>query len=660
MRAGRTGQPALPTGGDATGARRTGNAPLLIQLALHPLPGDSLLLTLNVDGRAATSAQLAAPTAKALQPPTPPIPPVVFPGRDSGVCEAEARWSDRAAAALFSELGTARYFAGALGEAAGRGAPATLLVDAACESVARCPWELLSEAPGAPNLEAAGRAVVARLVGASAPPPAKPRHALRVLSWAPGRSDPSVEALERAQAERVRGWGTHLRLSDTLQELPPSRADTAELLHLICHGQRDLDRLLLMLGAEEGATTEDAACALGPLLRRSALVLLDVCHGGMEQDGGSGSLAKRLVLSGAAACCGGADEVDVDAARVFGDGLVRALRGGASVVVAAASGRRAVAALALAHPASRWHNHRLWVSSGAHATTALIEPVAWAPPGLPVNPAALAGLWSILKREVEAAGYLGLEPLVEALLSPAAFPDGAPTAVRDLLPIQPRSRAVLQRLALASAPRQAPSVTPRWSELFRAIPEGAAAPAPQVAALVRAILKAYGPPEDLHATPPQVSNRPSLLLEVVGGPEDGRRLTLEPGMLLSRWYDGLDPASAVGLYQGSGPVDRGVSRRGCLVLEHAGVLRATQARVRVARSYPAPPMTRDATLASRVPTRQLLVLEPGDTLAPQTGDEIWLSVSSATSTAASEPLTCVRVLSTPVGGNADAPAWDLP
>lgn len=622
---------------------------MLIRLALHPLVGGDLLLTLDADGRATTSARLPAPAAEALRPAVGPPTPVVIPGRDRELRDAEAQWARHAARALFSDLSIARRFAEVLGEAAGRGTPATLLIDAG-QAAALCPWELLSQAPDAASLEPAGRACIARLVSAASPPPAPPQTTLRVLTWAPESADPDVAALINAQSARLRGWATHVLLSSTLDELPAARTDTADVLHLVCHGQRDLDRLSLMLGPTEGATADDTASALGPLLRQSSLVLLDVCHGSMDRTGAYGGLAQRLVEAGAPASCGTWTEVDVEAAQAFGDGLLRALREGASVAAAAASGRRAVAALGIAHPSARWHNHRLWVSSGAHAAVPLLTRKQWAPPGIPSGPTALSSLWRVLKREAEAAGYLGIEPLIEALLSTASFPGGAPSVVRGLVPVRHRSRATLERLGLASRPSLQLVVTPRWAKLMSRIPAEASSTR-QVAALVSAVLDVYAPFPILGPSDTAVHSRGALLLEVVGGPEDGRRVCLEPGEQLARWHRDLDPERAVGLYQGPGPFDRGISRRGCLQLDERGRLVAMHSRVRIARRLHAPTVSKEGTLQSLKPTCELFVLEPDDPFSPDPGDELWLSVASAPSSSESAPTTCLRVIASDADGN---------
>jgi hypothetical protein len=470
---------------------------------------------------------------------------VHVPGRDAARTAAEEAAGRALAAAPCCTPEVAAAFAAAVVTGA------AVVVDAPDAEVSRLPWELLSATAMDPPIEALGRAAVARLAGGGRARDREPGSHLAVAVWCP-TSDP---ASERRAAD--------LRQTLAASSLSPVDPDEAEVLHVVCHGARDLSGIVVWL--ERG---EAAAGTLGHVLAhavaRVRLVVLDVCEGGAQATREVDGLAARLVAAGAPACVAPHGRVGLEAAAAFSRGLYAALAGGAPLGAGIAAGRTVVRALARPHADSRWANYRLYVGD-ALAVAQRLQQRGWRPPGWPApRPAAAAWLLAACELAVNAGfSHVGVDHL--ALSLPASTPGRSAARLRFAVE---RCRAgLVSRLArLEPGPLGSPAATPRLD-----IAGARLDPGWDCEALCAALLLDIGP--DLAVGLPQRGTRgfetlrshgagatrvPPDGLEVVSGPEDGRVLALAVGLVIGRaGPEGPD----VALYSADGTHDPRLSRR---------------------------------------------------------------------------------------------------
>lgn len=618
----------------------------VILVQLSPAPGGGLGVSLGGAGRAPVTGWLTGDQAAALQP-DPALgqaPMVLLPGQDAGRVATEEAWGQRAAGALLADGRVAVALARALGAAGDGPHPPALALSVPDDTLADLPWELLCDSADGSSLERSGQAVVVRLV---------PQHLgraggtasggrLRLLTWAPEPDNPAVATILQATHAPVSGEGAALRLPPDLSTLPDPEPDTVDVLHLVCHGSRDLDRLALLLGGDTEATASDATAALLPLLQRCALVLLDICHAGMASTGALGGLGQRLVAAGAPACVAAATTVGVDAAAAFAAGCLAALQTGAPLHAAVAEGRRRVGAQGTDHPEARWHNHRLLVGSTQVLAQPPVVVAGWRPPGFPPDAPEADPLWAAIQGHAETWGFVGLEAVVAGVCGADLPPRLSAGAAVQVAPYRDALNLRLRHLRPAPDAPAGLAVTPRLAAFGASLPPGLPLPA-LVRALVRLVEESLGPP--LPAVPGARAPDAPLLLEVVGGPEDGRRLALHPGQTLGRWSPADPPRCDHGLYQATVRFDPALSRSGVLRAETNGRVVATRSGLWVLRSGPSPETVRGLeTLASAHTRAQAEPLPPDTPVALAEGDLLWATVwRPATGGGTPLPLTVLRV-----------------
>ena len=577
-------------------------------------------------------------------------PAVLIPGFDQDVVEAEAAWGRAAAQVLFADPNIAVGFARALGECSRDGVPPPVVLSVADGAGAHLPWELLYDSAGGESLELAGQGVVVRLVPRarrSRPPTRATR--LRTLVWAPDAAEPAVATLVQAARERVAHPNDFVRLPAGLDRLPDRHGDTADVLHIICHGERDLDTLTLLLSDQRGTSAGTTTALLQPLLDHCRLVLLDVCHGGMVSAGVLGGLGRRLVSAGAAAVVTTGTAVGVDAAVAFADGCLGALGSGAPLHAAALEGRRRVAALALGHPEVRWHNHRLLVGHTRAAGAPVVQPPAWRPPGFPRACPEADPLWETIRGYADAMGFLGTEAVLLGLLG-ASLPSRL--AARVDYQVGSR-RADLERrvAALRSHPQaqDALAVTPRLRRFAERLPSSMS-----LVSLVGMLCDACESPERLAAVSSLGAHTYSkvLKIEVVGGPEDGRAFQLEPGDVLGRWSPEPLQRCSHQLYIEQPAFDPALSRSGVLEVVAPGQVRSLRApmwhvpAMELASQQPGESDTLGFMEPEGVPERR----GRGEPFPLHSGDIVWLSaVNAPDAPAGFRPVSALRVVATPNG-----------
>ncbi len=502
---------------------------------------------------AASASEVVAEVEQALA----PAAGVAIPGRDARRSRAEER-AGRALGRLFA--GEVRsQLAWHLGHASGAGDPAVLLIDAPQPEVRRLPWELLALDDGSP-LEVSGQARIARL-GRGQPQPHRELQ-LRIGAWVSDGDDASC-------AGRISDLRAVAREAGLV--LDESPGPPADVLHVVCHGRRIDAQVSLLAGARELATAS-AGHTLAARVIGTPLVVLDVCEGGSVQDAELDTLGGRLLEVGAGAVIAPAGRVSVEASRAFCNALYPALAEGAGVADAVAEGRRAVRALALPHPDSRWANFLLLTSSGA-----ALEPLAaasWRPAGWPTLGPDARDWLERARHRAEPHGFVGLEHLVVALeglrgagpvLSQVRFAvkESGPEALdavdklQRVVGVEPDWTGTARLQALAGEVSAGAGVEQILERLWTVGALHAILP------LRRQTLATHSVPD--HTLDPAGSvvqserPAPATRLEVTGGPEDGRLLEPEPGAWIGRAADA--GAAEVVLYAGTPVSDRFLSRR---------------------------------------------------------------------------------------------------
>lgn len=464
----------------------------------------------------------------------------VVPGRDTAMTANEERVGRALGEVFRSSSEVASRVASWLGEAAGRGARALLVVDAKAPLDA-LPWELVAW-DGAP-LETTGRAVVARVVDGRPPGMAAPPG---VALFAPGEDAESGNQAARVSAvARAQGYAVW------------AGATARRLVHLVAHGQPEGDRLAIaMRGGEADAAS--VVASLGPDLPGVALVVLDTCHGGALVPA---SLATRLVRSGAQAVLAPDDRIAVGAAGRLADALFPALAAGRDIAEAVADARRHLAAAGMAHPSWRWHAWKLTVAV-ADAASARV-PVVASPGGFP---AAKDDAAALLHRAVALAqqGWLGVE---HVLLASEGL-----GGVAGLVAAMCKERVAAHLSHVKGSASPQPVLTPRLAALAAQLPEpfgvtelwasicrepGHVLPLLTGADLGSLVVEGSMGFSTLGPREQQATGNPGLAAEYVGGPCDGLLFHWAPGPV-GRW-DPTRPGQA-GLYAGAVAWDQSVSR----------------------------------------------------------------------------------------------------
>ena len=364
-------------------------------------------------------------------------------------------------------------------------------------------------------------------------------------------------------------------MAPALTVIPESPSHDAAVLHIVCHGVREGDAVSLALGDDDRAHST-AAHALAPHLKAARLVILDVCESGDDTPRALDNLAARVVACGAEACLAPAGPASVEAAATLAEGVWAALAAGEDVAGAVARGRRAVRALGIPHPDSRWFNHRLTVvSADVLEAPAPVRPT-WRPAGYP-RPSPEAGSLLEMARSLATelgGGYVGIEHLALALERWGG--GGARTrSVRFLTPY-----AELRAIVAAFSPTEGSSADTRGSTRLRraTLSDGFSGDDLWEAllsdpGLLLHDLGKFGDVARIAAAPLGLSTlmsfhdgmmddevaRPAMRLEVVGGPEDGRWFEPKPGETIGRWGDANPPTHA--LYADTAVTDRRLSRQ---------------------------------------------------------------------------------------------------
>ena len=619
---------ALPSGGLAVAVNTEGCTPMHAWLEDRPL---ELLRDLSL---------LQSPSA------------VLIPGLDHEVVEAEAAWGRAAARALFTNRAIAVGFARALGESSGgRHPPPIVLSLPDTEAEQDLPWELLYDSPSGESLEQTGQGVVVRLVPcARRPAPPSSANYLRSLMWAPDASEPAVATLVDAASVRMTAEAHVVHLPADLARLPRGRDGVADILHIVCHGERDLDTLTLLLSDDQSSSSGTTAALLQPLLDRCRLVLLDVCHGGMVSAGVLGGLGRRLVAAGAPAVITTGTTVGVDAAKVFADGCLTTLQGGVPLHAAVREGRRRVAALAVGHPEVRWHNHRLLVGHSRTAGSIVVLPPAWRPEGFPRACPDADALWETIRGYADAIGFLGSEALLLGLLG-ASLPSRIAARVSYRLGHQ---RAEVERRVAALRPYSKESQELPVSPRLQKIGTRLTSIHQSLVSLVGTLCDACESADRLAAVSSlgMSSHSTELRVEVMGGPEDGRMLSLGVGSTVGRWSPELPQRCSHTLYEAQPAFDPALSRSG--VLEVVG---PAQVRLLRGRQWHVPAMEQPDSLLGETDTLAgfeesvgtAVRCQRGDVLTLRSGDLLWLSaVSAPDAPTGFQSVTALRVVATPL------------
>jgi hypothetical protein len=364
------------------------------------------------------------------------------------------------------------------------------------------------------------------------------------------------------------------------------------VLHVICHGEEELEEVLLRVTPGEQASADTAARLLQSALATTQLVVLDVCGGAGDARSPLDAPAARLVAAGAPICVGPRLAFAAEASELFTGTLYRALVGGARVVGAVEAARSALACrLSIAHPHWRWWNPALQVS---HLDALLRPPPIEERPAVPGWPVGHRRLDPVIRHALGQAGelgFLGVEQLALALMDEGLIPGGRAelagidSAIRQsLAPLRPRTNRP-----------DLPPVTPRLRRLGELLPEGfgpealgvllfespglsAAVGRPgarRIAdglaarvdpATVRTLLTAPTPASGLSAQGAYalatIDPADGVVLEVLGGPDDGMELLLaRPGRVIGRSSPDGPPHGSQQLFAPPRPDSNLVSRR---------------------------------------------------------------------------------------------------
>ena len=508
------------------------------------------------------------------------LPAIVVPGWDASRTQAEERVGQALSRVLTASPEVAARMAYQLGVARAHHDTVVLVVDACSAALKALPWELLALNQNSPPLESTRQAVVVRLMGGQIWSPEPMKSQLRVLLWCP-RHDPASDEVARQLEETLATLRIAPAISiDMLKDgLPPRLPGAADILHVICHGRREMDHVQLVLDdGEKDAGT--ASHRVASRLCELDLVVLDVCEGAQATPTDLSNIAGRMIASGAPACIAPRQKSSVEAAKTFSHSLYASLAEGRSLSAAVANGRAAVCGLAVAHPDTRWNNHLLHIGDlETVAREAIIKP-RWAPSGWPTGAVDAADFLemalNIAKRS--RAGFVGLEHLALALEES----DGGGETCAYARFILSRCGDVTTSLRRGLTPmaERSPdwSGTPRLKDYGINLSEGF-----DLEALWRLICserhnilhEISGNTSLRRATPSTVTHEthsefkytpdcgdeaygPPECLQVEGGPEDGRVIIPKPGEIIGRWYPESDVAHR--LYEKTTLVDFKLSR----------------------------------------------------------------------------------------------------
>ncbi|MCB9760265.1 MAG: CHAT domain-containing protein [Alphaproteobacteria bacterium] len=513
------------------------------------------------------------------------MPFILLPGADADRARAEEEVGRSLSRVLNATPDLAASLAWQLGAAKERKELVVLVVDAEDPDIRSMPWELLAGSSGN-SLEASQDALVARMTpgrnGAS--PPSEDANQLEILTWCPAPEDPvSAKLLSYIDALASQfGMPTPRRVVDSAS-LPASLSDegTAQVLHVICHGRAAREQVELLVGEEgDRLAAGTASHVLAPVLGEVDLVVLHVCEGGVATPSELDGLVARFVQAGAPACIAPTSRLSLEASQAFLRSLYPTLVSGGSLADAVAAGRRAVRALAMPHPDSRWYNQVLFVGDLRTVARPCLVHERWVPEGWPrPSPDAAALLDEAFRIACRTgSGFVGLEHLALAL---SRMPLGAAGLERVRFQLGLRREQFLQYLAtfVPVAARKAD-----WSGTLR-LRSYAAQLRPGfglaelwdvitkdrnhfLREMVRSRLMGPSSLDSLHGdrtehsmewTIEMKAPRPVNALQVLGGPEDGRVLRMRPGDLVGRWSDAV--ASDHTLYESTILVDRRLSRR---------------------------------------------------------------------------------------------------
>lgn len=595
--------------------------PPTLRLVLQPAPdgnvrvaatrGEGVAVEASLPGASDQLGRLLADLDRAW-------PPIVLPGRDAAVCRAEEAWGAAVADLLLGQGEVMGTLARTLGAAQATGQPLVLAVQAD-EPLDALPWELLGTRPGGPALEDEDLGLVVRLVPGSPARPSGPRTML--LRWCPTPDDPicrgRIEALDALEQELGLRW---IDLPQDLDHLPELEAGA--ILHVVGHGDRVEQWSALITGQEAQATGRTSAM-LAPLLRFSAVVLLEVCHSGQGGVPRLEQLGPRLVAAGATRVLAPRGRAGAEAMAAVAEGFYRCLHGGGSLARAVMAGRRTLRSLGIPHPEARWHLPSLYLSDASGLDHAPLAGAAgWRPEGWPVPVPELGRMLDAARALAEEHGFVGLEHL--ALATVVQGDSDLEPAIRIALAAHaPVLRAQLAALRLR--PDGGPpswAGTPRLQALADRLPAS-----PSLADLWRCVIAEGGHDLPLPAPIPDDAPRPAGGLEIQGGPEDGRQLALAPGASIGRARsDGRTGATAP-LYGGCVVHDASLSRSPTCTWLGGGQLRVEQRPLYLLRrDLPPGSSLGEATLDDLSARPQAERLQPGDTVVLAIGDRLVLTL----------------------------------
>lgn len=503
---------------------------------------------------------------------------VLVPGADAERTHLEERVGRALSHVLTASPALAASLAWQLGAAMERKEQVVIVVEAEEPDTRALPWELLAGLNGT-LLEPAQDAVIARMAaGRPRPEGDEPSH-LEMLVWCPTPDDAVADELLRLLDNIAERFGVScVRVDENMSRARGSSG--ARVLHIVCHGRFVREQIELLTGEEGQAVAVDtAAHVLGPVLADTELVVLHVCDGGVATPRELEGLVGRFLAAGARACLAPTSRLGLEASHALIEGLYPVMVSGGALVEAVAAGRRAVRALALPHPDSRWHNQVLFVGDVRTLARASMVQRRWAPTGWPrpaPDAAKILDEASQLGRRL-GSGFVGLEHLALAL---ARVQASSPRIDRLRYQLGLRREEFHQYLSnFTPVPERAPDWrgTPRLRryasrlnrgfdlrELWDTITRDRHHFLREM--LQSRVITSYG---DSTGTETEqslsdwslefVSGQCVNALEVVGGPEDGRILRMQAGEVLGRWADGA--LCDFPLYQDTMLTDRRLSRR---------------------------------------------------------------------------------------------------
>ena len=503
------------------------------------------------------------------------VSPVAIPGKDA----RRTRFEGEAGQTLGNLLpnGSSSRLAFLLGQAEGRQETAVIVIDTADPTPRALPWELLALGDK-PPLEALSDVIITRLAPGTARMPHPAASQLSTWIWCPDPQDPVCGRRLDALRETLRGLQIPHQDLD-VKVLPDSEETTAVVVHLVCHGRRVENQVQIHLGEEQTRAPGTATHVLAPLLRRSVLVILDVCEAGDATPDELESLAGRIIASGAGSVVAPMTRSSLLATNALSEGLYRSLLAGSTVPEAVAAGRRQVRGLALPHPDSRWCNSVLYLSDlgGANADPPVSK--GWCPSDWPRPAPDAASLLEAAYRLAYAssAGFVGLEHLVGAL---PGVSGGSTLCAQVRFAVSQRPsewRRHLEVLNVVATRSQLGMGSPRLQRYGQYLSDGFDLEAlwevirNDPTTPLREVLLFHDDPSrggaTLGAVTDTSANKFALAtgFEVLGGPEDGRRLHPKTGHSIGRWSD--QAQADLLLYATTPLIDPYLSRRHLVWME---------------------------------------------------------------------------------------------